>query len=77
MQIRQLAVVLILWLFLLSPTLAQNSQHESELSTTYPSEELLEFLADFGDIDDQTFDLIEFHAQQDTASPRQEKSDED
>ena len=76
MQTRQLPVILGLWLFLISPVSAQNSQHESEPSATYPSEEMLEFLADFGDIDNETFDIIEFHAQQDIASPRQEKSDE-
>ncbi len=30
-----------------------------------PSLELLEFLADFGDIDRQTLELMEYHAQKD------------
>ena len=33
--------------------------------TPAPSLELLEFLAEFGDIDAETFDVIEYHAQQD------------
>lgn len=76
MQTWHLLLFSILWLFLLSPTLAQTSNHESGQSENYPSKELLEFLADFGEIDDATFELIEFHALQDSASAQQENSDE-
>lgn len=62
---------LVLWLLLLSPAVAQESTDE-----LYPSEELLEFLADFGDIDEETYELIEYHALQDTDKDQQEKSDE-
>ena len=64
--------------------LAQNSQI-SQPSTNNPavtqpnpqlSLEFLEFLADFGDLDDQTYDLIEFHALQDEKKSTQESSDE-
>ena len=38
--------------------------------TPAPSLELLEFLAEFGDIDAETFDVIEYHAQQDAKPER-------
>ena len=34
-------------------------------SAPAPSLELLEFLAEFGDVEANTFDLIEYHARQD------------
>ena len=44
---------------------AQQDTAKSKNSTVEPSMELLEFLADFGDVDDATFDIIEFHANKD------------
>lgn len=76
MRIRHLPVFLGLWLFLLSPIRTQASNHETGQTENYPTGELLEFLADFGDIDEETFKLIEFHALQDSAAAKQEKSDE-
>ncbi len=37
-------------------------QHENDI----PDREMLEFLADYGDTDDETFDLIIFHGKQDS-----------
>lgn len=76
MQIRHLLLFSVLWLFLLTPAMAQTSNHESGQAQNYPSEELLEFLAEFGDLDEETFKLIEYHALQDSASPELEKADE-
>jgi hypothetical protein len=39
-----------------------------------PSLELLQFLAEFGDVDGETFDLIEHHAQQDQAQSEDPES---
>jgi hypothetical protein len=74
MHIRHLLAVLLL--ILLLPVMAQNSDEDSKHTKQYPSEALLEFLAEFGDVDEETFQLIEFHALQDTASAFQEKPDE-
>ena len=37
----------------------------AQTNASAPSLELLEFLAEFGHVDAQTFDLIEYHAQRD------------
>lgn len=76
MQNRHLLVFFCLWLFLLTPTWTQSANHESGQARNYPSRELLEFLAEFGDMDEETFRLIEFHAQQDGKTAKQENSDE-
>ena len=53
---------------------AQDSfQHRP--AQTQPSQQLLEFLADFGTIDNQTYELIEYHALQDS-NKDQEKTNE-
>lgn len=63
-------------LLLLSPVYAQDSAHDPAKNELYPSEELLEFLADFGDADDETYELIEYHALQDIKTKDQEKPDD-
>lgn len=65
-----------LWLISLNPCLAQNESHERHSDFQQPSLELLEFLADFGELDDETYNLIEYHALQDQATDLVEKSDE-
>lgn len=63
-----------LCLFMLMAVEAQESaQHRPAQSL--PSQQLLEFLADFGAIDNQTYELIEYHALQDS-NKDQEKSNE-
>ncbi|MCP4432712.1 MAG: hypothetical protein GY806_17195 [Gammaproteobacteria bacterium] len=44
---------------------AQQNSAKSTRPTILPSMELLEFLADFGELDDATFEIIEFHAHRD------------
>ena len=44
--------------------------------TPGPSLELLEFLAEFGDVDAQTYDVIEYHAQRDQSAASGVDSDE-
>lgn len=61
-------------LFMLPAALAQDATQQNS-AETQPSAELLEFLADFGAIDNQTYELIEYHALQDRKS-EQEKTDE-
>lgn len=51
-------------------------------AATAPSDELLEFLADFGETDDDTFDLVLFYGLRDSGDPSsnedaEEKDDED
>jgi len=53
-----------------------HSSHAQQTATDsnndYPSEQLLEFLADFGEVDEQTYELIEYHAlQRDRQTPEQ------
>lgn len=55
-------------LLLLSPAMAQQVDADSSQAVAPPSLELLEFLADFGEVDEATFELIEYHARQDLAS---------
>ncbi len=38
---------------------------ENDVAGSAPSRELLEFLADFGDVDDEEFELMVFHGKQD------------
>lgn len=61
--------------FFFTPVMAQDT---TDYATTenQPSLQLLEFLADFGAIDNQTYELIEYHALQDSDKSDQEKSDE-
>ncbi len=55
-------------LLLLSSTLAQQAGADASQAVAPPTLELLEFLADFGEVDEATFELIEYHARQDLAS---------
>lgn len=51
---------------LLQPMVFAESVLESESSSEEtPSKELLEFLVNYGDIDDESFELIVFHGQRD------------
>lgn len=62
-------------LFILTTANAQQSDQQP--ATTQPSKQLLEFLADFGAVDQQTYELIEYHALQDShIEEEQEKSNE-
>ena len=59
-------------------TLAEEATDtNSSAETAQPSAELLEFLADFGDVDEQTYELIEYHALQRDRNKAQEKSDDE
>ncbi len=53
----------------------------SDPEDAYPSEQLLEFLADFGEVDEQTYELIEYHAlqrdRQKPEQPAQEQQDDE
>ncbi len=57
---------------------AQSGEADGEKEpATYPSAELLEFLADFGAVDEQTYELIEYHAlQRDQPDAAEKKDDE-
>jgi hypothetical protein len=75
------SVILIIFSYgLFNASLAQQTP-ETESNEAYPSEQLLEFLADFGEIDEQTFELIEYHAlqrdRQESRQKPQEKSDDE
>lgn len=52
----------------------------TEQGNRLPSRELLEFLAEFPEIDEETYELLEFHAKRDlqnaNADPAQENNDE-
>jgi len=70
-----------IWLtlvFCLGPNALAQQQTDDEDKQQYPSEQMLEFLADFGDIDEQTYELIEYHAlQRDRKSDSQESPDDE
>jgi len=57
------------------PVFAQETDNKGH-AEPYPSAELLEFLADFGGLDEQTYNLIEYHALQDSTRIQAEKSNE-
>ncbi len=59
-------------LLLLTPTWAQEISPQADP----PSLELLEFIAEFGAIDEETFNIIEYHAQQDIEQNQPESPDE-
>ena len=69
---RQIPIITGLLLGLLPPAMAQQPTAREQL----PSLELLEFIAEFGALDDETFDVIEYHAQQDIEKQQAEQSDE-
>ncbi len=58
-----------------APAGAQQSSPAGGDDGKQPSLELLEFLADFGPIDTQTLELMEYHAQRDLQSPRKPGKD--
>ncbi len=58
-------------LLLLWSALAQQTEADGSQAVAPPTLELLEFLADFGEVDGATFELIEYHARQDLASDEQ------
>ena len=63
-------------LLLLSSVLAQQGNADGAQAAAPPSLELLEFLADFGEVDEATFNLIEYHARQDLENVESGNSDE-
>ncbi len=71
-------VFLIGWLA--SIGLAQDKPAQNDAAKTppsnYPSQSLLEFLADFGDVDEQTYELIEYHALQRDHKQQEKSNDE-
>jgi len=56
---------------------AQQTPADNTQTTEYPSQQMLEFLADFGAVDEQTYELIEYHALQRDRKKPQEKSDDE
>lgn len=64
-------------LLLLSSAMAQQVDADSSQPAAPPSLELLEFLADFGEVDEATFELIEYHARQDLANDESGNSDDE
>ena len=74
-----ISVFLISWLS--SIGLAQDKPAQDDAGKTqqpdYPSQQLLEFLADFGGVDEQTYELIEYHALQRDSQQQQEKPNDE
>lgn len=68
---------LLLGASLSNASLAQQTPADDASTEDYPSQQLLEFLADFGDVDEQTYELIEYHALQRDRNKAQEKSDDE
>ena len=63
--------------WLVSTSHAQSTVLDEPTQQPYPSESLLEFLADFGAVDEQTYELIEYHAlQRDSQQPKEKSDDE-
>ena len=66
-------------LICLSPFLPTTAS-ATEPSNPLPSRELLEFLAEFSEVDDATYDLLEYHAESDlhktNATPTRESNNE-
>jgi len=54
---------------------AQQKSPATDPQVPTPSLELLEFLADFGDIDPQTLELLEYHARRDRQIRQQSGDD--
>lgn len=65
----------ILLLMLACPAATLAGEHERASEQDPPSAEMLEFLGDLGPVDDETWSLLEHHAQQDLAQ-NQEVKDE-
>lgn len=65
-----------LWLLLLSPVIAQQDNSNGSQAVAAPSLELLEFLADYGEIDEATFEMIEYHAERDLGKEISGNSDD-
>ena len=65
----------ILVLILACPALALAGEHGNGSIQDLPSAEMLEFLGDLDPVDDETWRLLEHHAQQDLAQ-KQEVEDE-
>lgn len=63
----------ILVLMLACPAAAQADGHGSGSAQDLPSAEMLEFLGDLDPVDDETWRLLEHHAQQDLAQKQEVK----
>ena len=59
------------------PTTALADSHMDTQDTPYPSAELLEFLAEFGELDEQTYELIEYHALRDLKPDTQGETEDE
>ena len=77
MRLKLILPWLSLSLLLLSPVLAQQVDADGSQVVAPPSLELLEFLADFGEVNDATFELIEYHARQDLEKDESGNSDDE
>ncbi len=65
-------------LFCCAPAGAQQKSPPPPAGDEPPSLELLEFLADFGAIDEQTWQLLEYHAQRDLENtPKAEEAEDE
>jgi hypothetical protein len=74
--------ILFAGLCLVVSTATAQEIHEQNTSTTTstgngPGIQMLEFLADFGDLDTETYDMLEYHALQDTSPDQPEETDND
>jgi hypothetical protein len=71
-----ISLQLLIYCLPLLPITAWATEQDNRL----PSRELLEFLAEFSEVDEETYELLEFHAQRDLekakADPDQENNDE-
>jgi hypothetical protein len=65
-----------LLLLTLKPSVAQQPESDLNRADFYPSAELLEFLADYGDLDEETYSIIEYHALQDSTTVKANKTNE-
>lgn len=58
---------------LFHPTVHSEPSLNQDLQTDTPSRELLEFLVSYGDIDEESFELIVFHGKRDIETSDQEE----
>ena len=72
----QVSVLLTVGLLYLTPAQAQQPG-ANDATILRPSVELLEFLAIYGELDEETYDILEYHALQDSAAQPQESPDDD
>lgn len=66
----------LLYLLSVPVCMAQQDTTLKVENENYPSASLLEFLAEFGAVEDTTLELIEFHALQDSSKKHRKSSHE-